>query len=95
MEENKMKEVIYNYETIGDTFYSNVKSYEEEMNEICNMTREEVRSENLRWEAEDRYEKMIERNKKINIIKKRLSKMYKEEQEVRSRVSLFLNQSDF
>ena len=88
-----MKEVIYNYETIGDNYY-NTKSYEQEMNEIYNMTREEVRSENIRWEEEDKYEKMIERNKKIKEIEERLSKMYKE-QEVRSRISLYLNQSNF
>lgn len=87
-----MKEVI-NYETIGDNYY-NTKSYEQEMNEIYNMTREEVRSENIRWEEEDKYEKMIERNKKIKEIEERLSKMYKE-QEVRSRISLYLNQSNF
>ena len=87
-----MKEVI-NYETIGDNYY-NTKSYEQEMNEIYNMTREEVRLENIRWEEEDKYEKMIERNKKIKEIEERLSKMYKE-QEVRSRISLYLNQSNF
>ena len=87
-----MKEVI-NFETIGDNYY-NTKSYEQEMNEIYNMTREEVRSENIRWEEEDKYEKMIERNKKIKEIEERLSKMYKE-QEVRSRISLYLNQSNF
>ena len=63
-----MKEVI-NYETIGDNYY-NTKSYEQEMNEIYNMTREEVRLENIRWEEEDKYEKMIERNKKIKKLKK-------------------------
>lgn len=71
-----MKEVI-NYETIGDNYY-NTKSYEEVMDEIYNMTKDEIRNEIYMWEVMDKGQEKVDREE----MKKDLMELLHNEKEV-------------